>query len=142
MILDTQETFSDAQSVAAAVGDIISTNVYDTGAAADVGIGENFYFYAKINAALAGVGSSIQVVLQDSADNASFADVMAGKAIPTATAVANYELLRMRVPLGLRRYLRLVYRISGATTTSGTASAFIAKDVQAQQYGASGFTVA
>jgi len=142
MILDTQETFSDAQSVAAAAGDIVSTNVYDTGAAADVGIGNNIYLYAKMNAALVGAGTSIAVVLQDSADNSTFADVqVVSKVVPVASAVANAELVRARLPIGLRRYLRVAYRITGGTTTAGTASAYLVNDVQAQQYGASGFTV-
>jgi hypothetical protein len=142
MILDSQNTFCTAMSVARAVGDAVSTDVYDTGAATDVGIGENFYVYAKMDAALAGAGASIQVVLQDSADNSSWADAEAGKVVALATAVANAELAKLRVPIGLRRYLRVVFRISGATTTGGTASAMLALDVQAQQYGSSGFTVA
>ena len=143
MILDTQETFSDAQSVASAAGDVASTNVYDTGAAADVGIGTDIYLYAKMNAALVGAGASIAVVLQDSADNSTFADVqVVSKVTGVAAAVANAELVRARLPIGLRRYLRLAYRISGATTTGGTVSSYLVTDVQAQQYGASGFSVA
>ncbi|RUR69071.1 hypothetical protein EJP67_18595 [Variovorax guangxiensis] len=142
MILDTQEQFSAAQTVAAAVGDIVSTNVYDTGAAADSGAGEPVWLFAKLVAALTSGGAgTVQVVLQDSADNSSFADVLAGKAFTTTTGVANAELIKVRLPVGLRRYLRVVYRIAGATTTGGTASAYLTKDVQAQQYGASGFTV-
>jgi hypothetical protein len=142
MILDSQNTFCTALSVARAVGDAVSTDVYDTGAAADTGIGENFYVFAKMDAALVGAGASIQVVLQDSADNSAWADAEAGRVIGVAAAVANSDLARLRVPLGLRRYLRVVFRISGATTTGGTASAMLTLDVQAQQYGASGFSVA
>lgn len=139
MILDTQETFSAAQNAFSAGTDVVSTNVYDTGAAADVGAGEPFYIYAKVNTAFSG-GTSIQVVLQDSADNSSFADVQSAKAIPVASASANAELCRMRIPVGVRRYLRLAYRSVG-TTTAGSVSAYIVKDVQAQQYAPSGFTV-
>lgn len=142
MIIDSQEKFSEAQSVAAAAGDIVSTNVYDTGAAADVGIGEHMYLYAKMNAALVGAGTSIQVVLQDSADNATFADKQASAAVPVASATANATLAKVRLPIGLRRYLRVAYRISGGTTTQGTASAYLVKDVDAVQIGASGFSVA
>lgn len=130
MYIDSQETFADAQSVAAAAGDIVSTNVYDTGAAADVGNGEELFLFAKMNAALAGVGASIQVVLQHSTDNASFTDAMVLPAVATANATANAVLARAALPIGLNRYLRVVFRISGATTTSGTASAYIVKDVQ------------
>jgi len=139
MILDTQETFSAAQSAFSAGTDVVSTNVYDTGAAADVGAGEPFFIYAKVGTAFSG-GTSIAVVLQDSADNSSWADVQSTKAVAVASATANAEICRMRVPIGLRRYLRLAYRSVG-TTTAGTISAYVVKDVQAQQYGASGFTV-
>lgn len=143
MYIDTQETFAAAQSVAAAAGDVVSTNVYDTGAAADTGIGENFYLLAKMNAALVGAGASIQVVLQTSAaEGSGYADAAAGPVVAVGSAGASANLAKIRVPIGLKRYLRVVFRISGATTTGGTASAYIVKDVEAVQYGASGFTVA
>lgn len=144
MWIDTQETFASGQSVIkAAVGDVVSDNVYDTGAAADVGIGENLFLYAKLDTALAGAGSSLQVVLQTSDSEASgYTDAVAGPVVPLASGTANAELARLRLPIGLKRYLRVVFRVSGAATTGGTASAFLVKDVQAQQYGASGFKVA
>lgn len=143
MWIDTQETFASAQGVDAAVGDVASTNIYDTGAAADVGIGEEMYLYAKMDSDLVGAGSSIQVVLQTSDTVGSgYADATAGPVVGVAAAKANVELARLRLPIGLKRYLRVVFRISGATTTGGTASAYLVKDVQAQQYGKSGFTVA
>ena len=141
MILDSQNTFCTALSVARSVGYAISPDIYDTGAAADTGIGEGFYVYAKMDAALVGAGASIQVVLQDSADASSWADAEAGRVVGVAAAVANSDLARLRAPLGLRRYLRVVFLISGATTTGGTASAMLVLDAQAQQYGASGFSV-
>lgn len=138
MFIDSQEALAEAQSVAAAAGDIVSTNVYDTGAAADVGIGENMYLTAKMNAALVGAGASIAVVLQDSADNSSFTDKLVGPTVAVASATANRNLAKIKLPIGLRRYLRVVFRISGATTTGGTASAYLVKDLDAQQYLASG----
>ncbi|MNT23210.1 hypothetical protein D3C72_1586220 [compost metagenome] len=139
MFVDTQETFADAQSVASAAGDVVSTNIYDTGAAADVGIGERMYLYAKMNAALVGAGASIQVVLQTSASSGSgYTDAVAGAVVPVASATANSVLARLALPIGLQRYLRVVFRISGATTTAGTATAILAKDVPAQQYLTSG----
>ena len=143
MILDTQEQFSDAQAVTS-VGDAASTNVYDTGAAADVGIGEEIYVYAKSKAAFTSSGAgTLQVILQDSADNSTFADVQAltpAKALATLTA--NTDLVRARLPIGLRRYIRLAYRVGTAAMTGGTVDAYLSLEVQAQQYGASGFTVA
>ena len=138
MYIDSQETFSDAQSVAAAVGDIVSTNVYDTGSKADAGIGERMYVFARMVAALAGVGSSIQVVLQTSADNSAWVDAASAPAVATASATANTVIARLALPMGLRRYLRVAYRITGATTTSGTASSYLAIDVQANVANPSG----
>lgn len=142
MWIDTQETFSDGQAVASAVGDVVSTNVYDTGAAADVGIGEDMYLFVKLATALAGAGSSIQAVLQTSAaEESGYTDATAGPVVALAAAKANTEIAKLRLPIGLKRYLRVVYRISGAAASGGTASAYLVKDVQAQQYGASGFKV-
>lgn len=143
MILDTQEQFSDAQAVTT-VGDAVSTNVYDTGAAADVGIGEDIYVYCKTKALFTSAGAgTLQVVLQDSADNTTFADVQAlTPARAMATLTANTDLVRARLPIGLRRYIRLAYRVGTAAMTAGTVDAFLSLDVQAQQYGASGFAVA
>jgi hypothetical protein len=139
MYIDTQETFADAQSVASAAGDVVSTNVYDTGAAADVGIGERLYLYAKMNAALVGVGASIQAVLQTSDTVGSgYADAAAGPVVAVASAGANKDLAKIALPIGLKRYLRVVFRISGATTSAGTATAVLVNDVQAQQYLTSG----
>lgn len=139
MYFDTQETFADAQSVASAAGDVVSTNVYDTGAAADVGIGEHIYLFAKMNAALVGAGASIQVVLQtSSAVGSGYTDIQAGPVVPVASAIANAVLFKQRLPIGLLRYLRVVFRISGATTTAGTATAVLAKDVQGNQATTSG----
>ena len=138
MYIDSQETFAEAQSVAAAAGDVVSTNVYDTGAAADVGIGEPMFVYAKMNAALVGVGASIQAVLQTSdAAGSGYTDAAAGPVTAVASATANKRIAAFALPIGLKRYLRVVFRISGATTTAGTASAYLVKDVDAQQYLAS-----
>lgn len=144
MILDTQETFSEGQSIAAAAGDVVSTNVYDTGAAHDVGIGEPLYLYGRIGTAVVGVGASVQAVLQTD-DNVGFAtprEFPITGAVGVASLGANAEFFKYRLPVGLERYLRIVYRITGATTTAGTASAYIVKDVQANVPYASGFTVA
>lgn len=140
MILDKMAELALAQNVFSAGTDVVSTNVYDTGAAADVGAGENLFLFAKMGSTALAGGTSIQVVLQDSADNSSWADVQSAKAVALASATANAVLAKMRLPVGLRRYLRIAWRSVG-TTTAGTGSAYITKDVDAQQYGASGFTV-
>ena len=55
---------------------------------------------------------------------------------------ANTALVRARLPIGPRRYIRLAYRVGTAAMTAGTVDAYLSLEVQAQQYGASGFSVA
>ncbi len=140
MYIDSQETFAEGQSVAAAAGDIVSTNVIDTGAAADVGIGEPMFVYSTLVAALAGTGS-VQVVLQHSSDNATFTDVSSGPAVTVANGKIGTRLAAFALPRGLKRYLRVAFRVAGGTTSGGTASAYLFKDVQTQQYLKSGISL-
>jgi hypothetical protein len=144
MILDSQETFSELQPVAAAAGDVVSTNIYDTGSVADMGIGEPLFVYAKVGTAVAGAGATVQVVLQTD-DNTAFStpkEFPLSGALAIAALGANAEIVKARLPIGLERYLRLVYRVAGATTTGGTISAYMTLDVQANNAYPSGFTVA
>lgn len=134
MILDSQEFLSSAQSIAAAAGDVVSTNYYDTGSAADVGVGEELFLQINLPTAVtSGGAATVQFVLQTD-DNTSFSSP---REFPLTGAVAlsaltvNSVQYRGRLPVGLERYLRLVYRIGTATTTAGAATAFFTKNVQA-----------
>lgn len=144
MLQDSQLQLAALQSLIAAAGDIASTNYLDTGAAQDEGIGESAYLVARIGTAVLSAGAAtLQPVLQ-SATDAAFTTPdeypMTG-AIAKAALTANTVIARMRLPLGLKRYLRVVWRIGTATTTAGTGDAFIVKDVDAQQYLPKNFTV-
>lgn len=134
MILDTQELLSSAQSIAAAAGDVASTNYYDTGAAADAGIGEELFLQiATVAAVTSGGAATVQFVLQTD-DNTSFSsprEFPLTGALALAALTANTVQYRGRLPIGLERYIRVVYRIGTATTTAGTATTFLTKDVQA-----------
>lgn len=134
MYIDSQELLSSAQSIAAAAGDVVSTNYYDTGASADVGVGEDLYLQVNTVAAVtSGGAATVQFVLQTD-DNTSFSspkEFPLTGAVALASLTANTVQYRGRLPVGLERYIRLVYRIGTATTTAGTATAFFAKDIQA-----------
>ena len=141
MILDSQEVFSDAQAVTA-TGDTASTNILDTGATQDEGIGEDVYLVVQVDTtATSGGSNTTAAVLQTSADNSTWVDAVVGPAIAVASLTAGTQLLRVRLPIGLRRYIRVAYRLATATLTAGKFDAFLVKDVQAQQYAASGFSV-
>lgn len=133
MILDSQLSLSRAQSIAAAAGDVVSTDYYDTGAAADVGIGEDFAIQVQLAAAVtSGGAATVQVVLQCD-DNTSFSSAKEyplTSALALASLTANRILYQGRLPYGLERYIRVVYRIGTATTTAGTVNTFLAKDLQ------------
>jgi len=144
MILDSQMQLSAAQAFTA-TGDTVSTNVYDTGAAADVGAGQNEYIFARTVAAFTtGAGGTLQFVLQDSADNSSWADVQVlTPVLAVAALTANTTQVRARLPIGLRRYLRLAYRVATGVMTAGSVDSYIGvQDVQANTTYPSGFTVA
>lgn len=123
MIIDSSLEFSVAQALTTTA---VSTNVIDTGAAHDEGIGEDTYINVKTNAALTG-GTSLQIVVQTSTDNSTFTDVLQTPAILTAALTANTVIAQIELPRGLNRYVRLNYVIAG-TYAAGTVSAALVKD--------------
>lgn len=145
MLMDRQTRMSNAQSIAAAVGDVVSTDVIDTGAAQDVGIGEETELVVSLGAAVTSAGAAtVQPVLQ-TADDVGFATNLTEyplrNAIALAALTAGAVLYTGRLPVGMRRFMRVVYRIAGATTTGGTANAYLVLDAQAQQYLPRNYTV-
>ena len=75
-------------------------------------------------------GTSIQFALQDSANDSSFAATeILTSAIVIATLVAGYEVINMPLPTNLRRYIKMVYTVSG-TTTSTTINANLVMGIQ------------
>lgn len=135
MILDSQELFSSAQSLAVGTGDTASTNVLDTLTAQDEGLGENVWLNVLVTTAFASAGAAtIQAVLQGSPDNSSWTDIITGASLAynAAGAAAGQYLLQARIPpyAQTHRYLRVVYRVGTAALTAGAATAFVSKDVQ------------
>lgn len=146
MILDNQATYSAAQ-VVTATGDTASTNSYDHGpgnsGTGAYSPGGGLWLVCKTAAAVtSGGAATAQAVLQDSADNSTFADVMTvTPALALAALGANKVMSMVRFPGTLRRYTRVVWRIGTAVLTAGSFSAFVVMDADMQQYLASGFKV-
>jgi len=144
MILDSQEVFSAAQAVTA-VGDTASTNQLDTLSTADDGIGEDISLYVKVNTAFtSGGAATMQVVLQASADNATYTDKYLSPVYALAALTVGQVLVNAVIPIGPQtapRYLRVAYRVGTTTFTAGSMDAFLVKNVQAYQFGANGFAV-
>lgn len=111
------------------VGDHASTNVLALNSAnEDPGAMDMDYrVIATVGTtALASSGSAtVQAVLQD-CDTAggTYVDVVAGKVFGYASTAVGTELLNIKMPLGIRQYRRIAWRIGGAALTAGTFSAW------------------
>lgn len=143
MILDSQTQFSAAQDLAAAaIGDTVSSNVLDTGAAQDEGIGEPMHLFVNTDLAVTSAGAAtVQFVIQTSADNATWTDAAMTDAVAKAALVAGYQRY-LKLPIGLQRYIRVVYRVGVAALTTGKFTAAMTKDIQKNVAYGSGFSVA
>jgi len=144
-MIDNEVVFCEAQAVTDHTQDTPSTNTYDSGGATlgDAGqTGEHLWVQARCSTTATSSGSAtVQAVLQDSADNITFADVVAGKAIAYASVTAGTDLLRVQPPPGMRRYWQIAWRIGVADLTAGKFDAFVTESLQRNVAQASGFTV-
>lgn len=143
-MLDVNTKLSAAQAVTS-TGDTASTNVYDNGSAnsSEIGLTEEIWLTVQCSTTATSSGlATVQAVLQDSDDGSTWADVLAGPALPVASVVAGAVLLQTQPPVGTRRYLRVAYRIGTAALTAGAFDAFFGLDVQRNVARPSGFTVA
>lgn len=133
-MIDSEVIFSNGQTPTA-IGDTASTNVYNTGGAngqGDAGqTSENLWLNARCTAAATSAGSAtVQAVVQDSADNATFADVTTGAVVALANITAGSTLLAIQPPPGMRQYWRIVYRIGTAVLTAGSFDAYVSNTLQ------------
>lgn len=145
-MLDSEIIFSAAQAVTA-TGDTPSTNVYDCGGSNGQGdngqTGENLWVNVTVNTpATSGGAATIQAVLQDSADDNTFADVASGPTVPVANATLGAVILQIQPPPGMREYWRIVYRIGTAVLTAGKFDAYVSNTIQRNIARHSGFSVA
>ena len=141
MYVDQNLMMSDAQAVTATAA---STKSIDFATALrHAGDGEDIQLVVLVKTDLlaSGGAASLTMALQDSADNSSFSAVVTGPAIAKASLVAGYELLRMTLPRGLRRYIQVYYTATTNDFTSGTVDAFLTLDRQNNVARPSGFTV-
>ena len=140
MIVDNNLYMSDAQAVTSSAA---STKSLDFGAALrHIGDGEEINLLVQVaTAAGSGGTSNVTFALQDSADNSTFADVVKTPAIAKATLVAGYEVLRIKLPAGLRRYIQVYYTVDTTDLTSGAFNAYLTLDRQNNVSRPSGFNV-
>ncbi len=145
-MLDSELVFASGQ-IPTAIGDTPSTNVYDTGSAAGnaqeaeaAQTGENLWINVITKTAPT-AGGTIQAVLQDSPDDATWTDRLAGPALASAAVLPGVPLLQVQPPIGTQRYWRIVFRIATTAFVAGAFDAYISNTIQHNIQRPSGFTV-
>lgn len=132
MWIDSQTQLSDNQALT--TGTIASTNVYDTGAAADTGPGYPHYFFVTATEAFAG-GTSVQAVLETSDSVGSgYSQLVAGAVVPLADLKAGKQIAVIGIPHGAKRYLRGSYIVAG-TFTAGKVHASLVLNADGKNKG-------
>ena len=122
MLLDQNLVFSDAQALRATGA---STNVVDLTAAGDAAPGR-LVVIAHADTAFAGA-TQVVVALQ-TATKADFSDAATlGSVTLSGTQLADTEknLFAMGIPVGMKRYVRIYYTVTG-TVTAGNITCFVA----------------
>lgn len=118
-MLDNTLFFSDGQAVTDTAA---STNVLDLGG----GEFNPLYLVVKTGTAFA-TCTSVTAALQTS-DDSTFSSATTLLTLPTwavASLTANTLLAKIRLPLGLKKYVRLYYTVAGSDATAGTLDAFL-----------------
>ena len=124
MIIDAMLLFSKDQAVTATAA---STNALDLGQAGDA-VGQELTIRAIVTQTFATL-TSLTVKLQTSSDNSNWSDVLLSPAIAAASLVKGAEIFCVRVPKGLKRYVRLNYTVTGSNATAGKIYAFMSKEL-------------
>lgn len=138
MIFDKANLLSDAQAVTATAA---TTNYIDLGADRNIGNGEPIELFAMVTTTTTSGGSTTMTfALQTDSDSAfgSAETLLVTGSIAKATLVAGYEFLRVRLPQGVKRYVRGYFTVSTADFTAGNFTVGLLLDRQAQAYYASG----
>lgn len=125
-IIDRYLQISNAQAVTVTA---VSTDVIDAGATKnaaigrDLGGGTQLFLEVTVGATFTAVGAAtLAVALQDSADNASFADVLTLPPLALASLVVGSRFY-IPLPAQMRRYIRANYTVATGPMTAGSLSA-------------------
>lgn len=140
MIIDKNMTLAEAVSAAAAAGTALVGDVMDLDTAGrHIGPDLPLFLVIQVTTAFASGGSAeVEFVLASDAaaaidtGGAATEHVSSGQ-IPFATLAANKAVI-LQMPGGVveaERYMGLLVKTSGATTTAGSINAFFTTDAQA-----------
>lgn len=119
MYIDRQNLFGQDQAVTVSAA---STDYLDLGAARDIGNGGSLEILVLCTQDVTAAGAATVTVALQSDDNPSFsspANLVLSDAVPKASLVAGTQVLRVTVPYGTERYLRLFYTVATGPLTAG-----------------------
>lgn len=127
MFIDASGVFSDSQAVTVTA---VSTGFVDTLAAGDAYVGA--WLVARVDVTFTAAGSATLSIDLQTDNNSSFSSpitlVTLGSTVAVATLTAHY-LLKVRIPPGAERYLRVNYTVASGPMTAGNIDAFVTKDI-------------
>jgi hypothetical protein len=139
MYIDRQNLFGQDQAVTASAA---STDYIDLGAARDVGNGGALEILVLCTQNVTAAGAATVTVALQSDDNPSFsspANLVLSDAVPKASLLAGTQVLRVAVPYGTERYLRLFYTVNTGPLTAGKFTSGLIPQRQANVAYASGY---
>lgn len=113
-VFDERLIFSKDQAVTDTAA---STDVLDMENRVNIGAGKPIAVVARLTESFATL-TSLDIQLQDSADDSSFATVASTGAVAVASLTAGAEF-RIPLPATVRRYVRLNYVKAGTNATAG-----------------------
>ncbi|MBR4592302.1 MAG: hypothetical protein IKO35_03755 [Elusimicrobiaceae bacterium] len=121
MLLDQNGVLSEKQAITATAA---STNVVDLGAAGNFAPG-GMYVLARVDVDFATL-TSLKIALETAA-NSNFSDAteLASGSFLAAALTAGKQLLAVAIPVGVKRYLRAKYTVTGSNATAGKVSCFL-----------------
>jgi hypothetical protein len=138
---DKLNTFGTDQAVTVTAA---STDIIDLSVVRDLGNGEPMELIILCTEAVTAAGAATVTFTFETDDNSGFSStaVLAStSAIGKASLTIGTEVLRVKVPLAVERYLRVNYTVATGPLTAGKFTAFLAEERQANVAYASGFTV-
>lgn len=129
MILDKLQMFSESQVVTASAA---STSVVDLGAAGEA-IGNELYLVVQVPVAATATGAAtVAIDLETDSDEAfgTKQTLFSSGPIGKAALSVGAEPVKVKLPIGLKRYLRLSYTVATGPLTAGKFTAFLTPQVQ------------
>ena len=133
MIIDKQNCFTTDYSGVAftatgQIGDVIDLGLGDFGKSQD----QALWIYVKVTEAYNNLTSiAFKFQTDDNAAMSSPTDLPIQSTVLLAGLTLNAELMKVKVPLGCERYIRLYGTVSGTAPTTGKIAAFLQVDLQA-----------